>query len=73
LGERAARGRAAHRGSAAESFARPYHARVLIGRDLARYLDLAACDGEARERAEALAPDDYSGLVGWYLAAKPRP
>ena len=42
-------------------------------RDLARYLDLAACDGEARERAEALAPDDYSGLVGWYLAAKPRP
>jgi SAM-dependent methyltransferase len=42
-------------------------------RDLARYLDLAACEGEARERAEALAPDDYSGLVGWYLASKPRP
>ena len=42
-------------------------------RDLDRYLDLAACEGEARERAAALAPDDYSGLVGWYLAAKPRP
>jgi SAM-dependent methyltransferase len=42
-------------------------------RDLDRYLDLAACEGEARERAAALAPDDYSGLVGWYLASKPRP
>lgn len=42
-------------------------------RDLDRYLDLAACEGEARERAAALAPDDYAGLVGWYLAAKPRP
>ena len=42
-------------------------------RDLDRYLDLAACEGEARERAVALAPEDYSGLVGWYLAAKPRP
>jgi ubiquinone/menaquinone biosynthesis C-methylase UbiE len=41
--------------------------------DLDRYLDLAACEGEARERAVALAPDDYAGLVGWYLAAKPRP
>jgi SAM-dependent methyltransferase len=42
-------------------------------RDLDRYLDLAACEGEARERAVALAPDDFAGLVGWYLAAKPRP
>jgi ubiquinone/menaquinone biosynthesis C-methylase UbiE len=42
-------------------------------RDLDRYLDLAACEGEARERAVALAPEDYFGLVGWYLAAKPRP
>jgi ubiquinone/menaquinone biosynthesis C-methylase UbiE len=42
-------------------------------RDLDRYLDLTACEGEARERAVALAPEDYSGLVGWYLAAKPRP
>jgi ubiquinone/menaquinone biosynthesis C-methylase UbiE len=42
-------------------------------RDLDRYLDLAACEGEARERAVALAPDEYAGLVGWYLAAKPRP
>ncbi len=42
-------------------------------RDLDRYLDLAACEGEARERAAALAPDDYAVLVGWYLATKPRP
>jgi ubiquinone/menaquinone biosynthesis C-methylase UbiE len=42
-------------------------------RDLDRYLDLAACEGEARERAAALAPDDYAGLVGWYLASKPKP
>jgi ubiquinone/menaquinone biosynthesis C-methylase UbiE len=42
-------------------------------RDLDRYLDLAACEGEARERAAALAPDDYTVLVGWYLATKPRP
>jgi ubiquinone/menaquinone biosynthesis C-methylase UbiE len=41
--------------------------------DLDRYLDLAACEGEARERAAALAPDEYAVLVGWYLAAKPRP
>ena len=42
-------------------------------RDLDRYLDLAGCEGEARERAAALAPPDYAGLVGWYLAAKPVP
>jgi ubiquinone/menaquinone biosynthesis C-methylase UbiE len=39
-------------------------------RELDAYLDLAGCEGEARERATALAPDDHSGLVGWYLAAK---
>ena len=42
-------------------------------RDLGPYLDLAGCEGEARERAEALAPAGYSALVGWYLAAKPEP
>ncbi|HKP19246.1 MAG TPA: methyltransferase domain-containing protein [Gaiellaceae bacterium] len=42
-------------------------------RDLDRYLDLAACEGEARERALALAPRGYTALVGWYLAEKPLP
>ena len=40
-------------------------------RDLDRYLDLAACEGESRERALALAPVGYAVLVGWYLASKP--
>ena len=42
-------------------------------RDLDSYLDLAACHGEARERAAALAPAGYAALVGWYLAVKPPP
>jgi ubiquinone/menaquinone biosynthesis C-methylase UbiE len=42
-------------------------------RDLERYLDLAGCADEARERAIALAPADYDATVGWYLAAKPLP
>ena len=42
-------------------------------RDLDRYLDLADCQGEARERALALAPAGYTALAGWYLAAKPAP
>ena len=42
-------------------------------RDLDAYLDLAGCEGEARERALALAPGGYSALVGWYLATKPVP
>jgi SAM-dependent methyltransferase len=40
-------------------------------RDLDRYLDLAGCTGEARERAAALAPPGNTALVGWYLAARP--
>lgn len=37
-------------------------------RDLDRYLDLAACEGEARSRAESLAPRDAAEVeVGWYL------
>jgi ubiquinone/menaquinone biosynthesis C-methylase UbiE len=42
-------------------------------RDLDRYLDLAACEGEARERALGLAPggDSYTATVGWYLLSKP--
>jgi len=42
-------------------------------RELERYLDLAACEGEARDRARALAPADLSVTVGWYLAVKPPP
>ena len=39
-------------------------------RPVAGYLDLAACEGEARERAEALAPqgpETFRVEVGWYL------
>jgi SAM-dependent methyltransferase len=42
-------------------------------RDLERYLDLAGCEGAAREQAVALAPPGYQALVGWYLATKPTP
>lgn len=42
-------------------------------RDLDAYLDLAACEGEARERARALAPApaSYTAELGWYLLRKP--
>lgn len=38
-------------------------------RDLAPYLDLAGCEGEAREQAAALAPDRprLAVEIGWYL------
>ena len=37
-------------------------------RDLERYLDLAGCEGEDRERALSLAPgDSFPATVGWYL------
>ncbi len=39
-------------------------------RDLGPYLDLAGCEGEARERAELLAPPDYTAALGWYLLEK---
>jgi len=39
-------------------------------RDLDRYLDLAGCEGDERERLRALAPADYEGVVGWYVLAK---
>lgn len=42
-------------------------------RDLDRYLELAGCEGEARERALALAQPGYTALVGWYLATRPVP
>jgi SAM-dependent methyltransferase len=41
---------------------------VLETRDLERYLDLAACEGEERERVRALAPGaSFPVTVGWYL------
>jgi ubiquinone/menaquinone biosynthesis C-methylase UbiE len=39
-------------------------------RDLDAYLDLAGCEGEARERAEGLAPHGYTADLGWYLLEK---
>jgi SAM-dependent methyltransferase len=41
-------------------------------RELEAYLDLAACEGEARDRARSLAPPPgYAPAVGWYLLRKP--
>jgi SAM-dependent methyltransferase len=40
-------------------------------RELEGYLDLAGCEGEARERAAAIAPRGYAAEVGWYLLSKP--
>jgi ubiquinone/menaquinone biosynthesis C-methylase UbiE len=39
-------------------------------RDLDAYLDLAGCEGEARERARTLAPPGYAADLGWYLLEK---
>ena len=39
-------------------------------RDLDAYLDLAGCEGEARERAATLAPPKYAADLGWYLLEK---
>jgi ubiquinone/menaquinone biosynthesis C-methylase UbiE len=42
-------------------------------RQLDAYLDLAGCEGEARERALALAPSGnsaYTAQFGWYLLEK---
>jgi hypothetical protein len=40
-------------------------------RDVERYLDLAGCGGEDRDRARTLAPADSSAEVGWYVLHKP--
>ena len=40
------------------------------GRDVEGYLDLAGCEGEARDRALSFAPRGYSATVGWYLASR---
>ena len=41
-----------------------------VPRDLGPYIDLAGCEGEARERAESLAPPNYTAELGWYLLEK---
>jgi SAM-dependent methyltransferase len=45
-------------------------------RELSAYLDLAGCEGEARERALSLAPqgkDAYTAVLGWYLLERRLP
>ena len=39
-------------------------------RELDSYLELAGCEGEARERAATLAPPNYTAELGWYLLEK---
>lgn len=41
-------------------------------RELERYLDLAGCEGDARNHARDLAPsgDSYAVTIGWYLLAR---
>jgi len=40
-------------------------------RDLEAYLDLAGCEGDARERARSLAPAKVEAVVGWYVLHRP--
>jgi ubiquinone/menaquinone biosynthesis C-methylase UbiE len=40
-------------------------------REIDPYLDLAGCEGEARDQARALAPPDYTADLGWYLLRRP--
>ena len=40
-------------------------------RELESYLDLAGCEGAARDRAAAVAPRGYTAEIGWYLLTKP--
>jgi ubiquinone/menaquinone biosynthesis C-methylase UbiE len=43
---------------------------VTESRDLESYLDLAGCEGDAREHARSLAPSGYEAVVGWYLLSR---
>jgi ubiquinone/menaquinone biosynthesis C-methylase UbiE len=43
---------------------------VTESRDLDAYLDLAGCEGDAREHARSLAPSGYEAVVGWYLLSR---
>jgi SAM-dependent methyltransferase len=40
-------------------------------RELDPYLDLAGCEGEAREQARLLAPPAYTADIAWYLLRRP--
>jgi SAM-dependent methyltransferase len=41
-------------------------------REIEPYLDLAGCEGDARERARELAGgESYTAAIGWYLLVKP--
>ncbi len=40
-------------------------------RELEPYLDLAGCEGPARDHARALAPPNYGVTIGWYLLRRP--
>jgi len=42
-------------------------------RDLDNYLDLAGCEGAARDTARSTAPAELAVDIGWYLAARPLP
>ncbi len=44
---------------------------VVEERDLERYLDLAACNGEDRDRARSLAPSRPTATYGWYVLTRP--
>ncbi len=44
---------------------------VRENRDLERYLDLAGCRGDERERARQVAPRGTSAEIGWYVLHKP--
>jgi SAM-dependent methyltransferase len=39
-------------------------------RDLEAYLDLAGCEGFARDRARGLVPTGYEAVVGWYVLVR---
>ena len=43
---------------------------VVEERDLERYLDLAGCEGEERERAKKLAPPGYTADLGWFVLSR---
>ena len=43
---------------------------VREARDLEAYLDLAGCEGFERERARALAPHGYEGVLGWFVLTR---
>jgi ubiquinone/menaquinone biosynthesis C-methylase UbiE len=60
----------------ANSFALLRERRDVERRELAAYLDLAACEGEARERALGQAPqgpEAYTATLGWYLLERRQP